>query len=266
MNYSLGEIPATDVLRLLLKHGIRRFPVAGIRELFNVVSPHLSFFERTAVTALISTFYNEDLEKLLKSIEKRPMRPLPKSLMYDSKYTNILRKHIADDEKFAKFQFDVYNFDVEPRTATAATAAPATRSSAATNTVLMTAIAANDTPLPPNVLGTSRRTGPRRTTRSHLPRGAANSDSNENSNNDSAAVSYTGPRRNFPALSPVALPGIVRAPYANSLAPRVKGSIGYKNTPAPPTIVMPKPAPTGEKSWFTGKYRRHATRRRNRRT
>lgn len=260
MNYSMGEIPAAEVLRLLLKHGIRRFPVAGIHELFDVVKPHLSFLEKAAVNALISTFYNEDLEKLLKSIEKRPMRTIPKSLMYNFNFTSILRKYI-DGEKFVGFQADVFDYGEEPRVASAAP----TRTSVATNAAVMAAITANHTPLPPNVLGAARRTGPRRTTRSRIAAAtAANSNSNENSNNNSAAVRYTGPRRNFPTLAPVALPGVVRAPYANSLAPRHKGSIGYKNTPAPATIVMPKPAPTGEKSWFTGTYRR-ATRRRQRR-
>ena len=66
MNYSMGEIPPAEVLRLLLKHGVLRIPVAAIHELFNVVKPHLSFFEKSAVSLLISTFYKEDLAALLK--------------------------------------------------------------------------------------------------------------------------------------------------------------------------------------------------------
>jgi len=301
MNYSMGEIPPAEVLRLLLKHGIRRIPVAAIHELFNVVTPHLSFFEKSAVSLLISTFYKEDLAALLKDVEKRPsLRALPKSLMYDTKFTSILRKYI-DGEKFASFQFDVFNFGEAP---------PIVKGGAAASDASLIATAtANGTLLPSNILGPSRRatftphatlrtynrntgevtgsnstipisnkrtkpsttrTGPRRKTRnrSRLPIATTTTindpdESNENSSNELTEIGYTGPRRNYPNLKPVILPGIVRAPHANSLAPRYKGQVGYKNIPAPPTLEMPRPKPTGVPSLFTGEYRR-VTRRRHR--
>lgn len=263
MNYSMGEIPPAEVLRLLLKHGVRRIPVAAIHELFDVVKPHLSFFERSAVDILIRTFYNEDLTALLKSVEKRPsLRALPKSLMYDSRFTIILRKYMTP-EQFVAFQLDVIGYGENNTQPVAASASPA----ATLNSHMIATATANNISLPANVLGPSR--GPRRTTRSRrlVASAAANSESNENSNTNTPVIGITGPRRNYPNLVPVALPGTVRAPSTlTSLAPRHKGQVGYKNTTQPPTLEMPRPAATGVRSWVTGKYRRVAATRRGRRS
>ena len=138
---------------------------------------------------------------------------------------------------------------------------------ATTNAELVASATANGASLPANVLGPSRRTGPRRTTRAYrgIPTAAAiNVESNENSNNNSRVIEVTGPRRNYPNLVPVALPGVVKAPATlTSLAPRHKGPVGYPNRPAPPPLNMPRPKKTGIRSLLTGKYRRTTRRRRS---
>ena len=183
--------------------------------------------------------------------------------MYDHRFTIVLRKYMTP-EQFVAFQLDVLRYGEENNTLSAA---PAPHTTAPLNANV---IASANVPLPPNVLGPSRRTntGPRRTTRRRaVASAAANNESNENSNTNTPVVGITGPRRNYPNLVPVALPGTVRAPATfTSLAPRHKGQVGYKNTPAPPTLEMPRPVATGERSWWTGKYRRQATRRRVRRS
>lgn len=287
MNYSMGEIPPADLLRLFLKHGITRIPKAAVWEMYEIVKPHLSFFERTTVSALITGVYNPNLTELLKAVEKRPsMHPLPKSLMYDYRITTILRKHI-EPEKWAPFQLDVFQFGEEdmPRSggATSATAPILRNVATAGATAIGGGAASNEfaamnanllamapSPLPTNVLGPPRtpRTGPRRTVRnrSAVAATASANNSNENSNtNTNNLPLYTGPRRVYPELTPVAVPTVARKPLglavqgSERLFPsgpsRSKRSIGYKNTPAPPTLNMPRPRPTGERSLFTGKYR-----------
>jgi len=305
MNYSMGEIPPADLLRLFLKHGITRIPTAAVWEMYEIIKPHLSFLERTAVSALITGFYNPNLAELLKAVEKRPsMRSLPKSLMYDYRITSILRRHI-DPEKWVPFQLGVFEFGENvprpggasaPETAnknrqnykTMSSSVPIFRNTVAAGTTALTSVgtasrnrnstrgfaalnanllAMAPSPLPTNVLGPPRtpRTGPRRTVRnrSAVATAAANN-SNENSNTNNVP-SYTGPRRVYPELTPVAVPAVPRRPLglavqgSERLFPsgpsRSKRSIGYKNTPAPPTLNMPRPRPTGERSLLTGRYR-----------
>lgn len=48
-------------------------------------------------------------------------------------------------------------------------------------------------------------------------------------------------------------------------APVGTGWTGYKNKPHSSPLEMPKPKPTGVKSWLTGKYRKTTRRRKTRR-
>lgn len=289
MNYSLGEIPPSDLLRIFLKHGITRIPREAVWELYEIIKPYLSLFQRAAVSALISGVYNPNLAELLKAVEKREgLRTFPKALMYDHRITSILRRYI-DPEKWILFQQDVFLFGEEEFPAAVgspsensrpiytmntvtAVEAPSRGTSAAAAALNANLLSMAPTPLPANVLGPSR-TGPRRTVRNRSADNRSTAiipeNSNENSNNNLPAGAATGPRRVYPELVPVPVVGVARKLPSLSIQAserlfpsgplRSMRSFGHKNTPPPETLKMPKPKPTGVKGGiFSGKYRRTA--------